>query len=58
METLYTTACRIIKDPNDVISMLSDMDSDDSDVSDVGEPLCTGSDDEFPLPEVDSGDER
>ena len=51
-------ACRIIKDPNDVISMLSDMDSDDSDVSHVGEPLCTGSDDEFPLPEVDSGDER
>ena len=37
-------ACRIIKDSNDVISMLSDIDSDVSD--------------EFPFPEVDSGDER
>ena len=48
---------------NDILEMLSDVDSDASDASeasddDLGEPLCPGSDDDFSSPEMDSDDER
>ena len=42
---------------NDILEMLSDVDSDASD-DDLGEPLCPGSDDDFSSPEMDSDDER
>ena len=45
---------------NDILEMLSDVDSDASEASDddLGEPLCPGSDDDFSSPEMDSDDER
>ena len=41
-------------DEAELMGMLSDVDSDDGDYLD--EPMCPGSDDEFPCP--DSDDER
>ena len=41
-------------DDAELLGMLSDVDSGDSDIDD--EPLCPGSDDEFPYP--DTNDDR
>ena len=44
-------------DDAELLGMLSDVDSDDSDIDDeLDEPLCPGSDDEFPYP--DTNDDR
>ena len=42
-------------DAEEIVDMLSDVDTEDSD-DDLGEPICPGSDIEFPLP--DSNEER
>ena len=42
---------------DDVVDMLSDVDTGDSE-DDIGEPMCPGSDIEFPSPDPDSDDER
>ena len=42
-------------DAEEIVDMLSDVDTDDSD-DELGEPMCPGSDAEFPDP--DSNEER
>ena len=42
-------------DADGVLDMLSDVETDAESEDEIGEPVCPGSDDEFPIP--DSGDE-
>ena len=38
-------------DADGVLDMLSDVETDAESEDEIGEPVCPGSDDEFPIPE-------